>query len=109
MKARNKKSETPLHSAAKVGNVDFIRALSQCAPDVVKDAVREIDENKDTALHLAAKHGHGDVARELMKLDPGVANMFNKEGFTPLYIATVGGYTPLAITMLQEAPSLACE
>ncbi|XP_078153446.1 uncharacterized protein LOC144548608 isoform X2 [Carex rostrata] len=109
LNTHNKDSETPLHCAAKVGNLLIIQALIRHNPNVLKDALRETNKNGDTALHVAAQHGHGTVVRELMNLDQRVACMVNMEGLSPLYIATVGGYTSMVKTMLKDYPSLACE
>ncbi|KAJ3684743.1 hypothetical protein LUZ61_013907 [Rhynchospora tenuis] len=89
LKARNNKLETPLHEAAKVGNEEVICDLILLSPSAVKDALRETNEKGDTALHMAANVNHQGVVIELMKLDPLVAYKKNKQGFSPLYIATV--------------------
>ncbi|KAJ4787402.1 Ankyrin repeat protein family-like protein [Rhynchospora pubera] len=109
LKARNRKLETPLHDAAKVGNEEVIHDLIRHSPSVVKDALRETNDNGDTALHVAANHNHlQEVVSELMNLDPQVAYEENKQGFSPLYIATVEGHTSMVETMLQVDTTLAC-
>ncbi|KAJ1689390.1 hypothetical protein LUZ63_013545 [Rhynchospora breviuscula] len=108
LKARNRKQETPLHDAAKVGNEEVIRDLIRLSPTVVKDALGKTNENKDTALHVAANHNHKGVVSELMKLDPQAAYEENKQGFSPLYIATVEGHTSVVEVMLQVDTTLAC-
>ncbi|KAJ4771763.1 Ankyrin repeat protein family-like protein [Rhynchospora pubera] len=108
LKARNRKLETPLHNAAKVGNKEVIRDLSRLSPNVVKDALGETNENRDTALHVAAKHNSKGVVSELMRLDPQAAYKKNKQGFSPLYIATVEDHTSSVKAMLQADTTLAC-
>jgi ankyrin repeat protein len=108
LKARNNISETPLHCAAKVGNMDIILLLVQHAPEDMREALKETNDNGDTALHVAAKHGHVDVCCQLMILDPRAAYKVNKEGLSPFYIAIVEGYTPLVLNMLELDPTLAC-
>ncbi|KAJ1689389.1 hypothetical protein LUZ63_013544 [Rhynchospora breviuscula] len=109
LKARNKKLETPLHNAAKVGNEEVIRDLIRLSPNVVKDALGETNENGDTTLHVAANHNHlQGVISELMKLEPQTAYEENKQGFSPLYIAIVKGHNSLVEVMLQVDTTLAC-
>ncbi|KAJ4733386.1 Ankyrin repeat protein family-like protein [Rhynchospora pubera] len=109
LKARNKKLETPLHDAAKVGNEEVIRDLIRLSPNVVKDALGETNENGDTTLHVAANHNHlQGVVSELMKLEPQTAYEENKQGFSPLYIAIVKGHNSLVEVMLQVDTTLAC-
>ncbi|KAJ1693149.1 hypothetical protein LUZ63_009847 [Rhynchospora breviuscula] len=109
LKAHNKKLETPLHCAALLGNVEVIRGLIRLAPGVVRDALSETNGNGDTALHVAANHNHGDVVLTLMNLDPQAVYKENKQGFSPLYIAIVEGYTSMVKAMLEvDATDLAC-
>ncbi|KAJ4780482.1 Ankyrin repeat protein family-like protein [Rhynchospora pubera] len=108
LKARNRKQETPLHDAAKVGNEEVIRDLIRLSPSVVKDALGKTNENEDTAFHVAANHNHKGVVSELMKLDPQAAYEENKQGFSPLYIAIVEDHTSSVIAMLQVDATLAC-
>ncbi|KAJ4794008.1 Ankyrin repeat protein-like [Rhynchospora pubera] len=109
LKARNNKQETPLHCAAKLGNEEVIRDLIRLHPGVVRDALGEANENGDTALHVAAKHNHGGVVVGFMKSESEIASTLeNKNGFTPLYIAIVEGYTSLVKEMLEVDDTLAC-
>ncbi|KAJ4771761.1 Ankyrin repeat protein family-like protein [Rhynchospora pubera] len=107
LKGHNRKLETPLHDAAKVGNEKIIHDLIQLSTNDVKDALRETNENGHTALHVAANHNHKGIVSELMKLDPQAAYEENKQGFSPLYIATVDGHTSLVEAMLQVDITLA--
>ncbi|KAJ1692763.1 hypothetical protein LUZ63_009461 [Rhynchospora breviuscula] len=101
LKARNKKLETPLHYASRVGNEEAIRDLIRLAPSVIKDALGEKNKNGDTALHLAAKNHHGVMVAELMKLDPEAVHNNNKQGFSPWYIAILEGNTSVVKAMLD--------
>ncbi|KAJ4771775.1 Ankyrin repeat protein family-like protein [Rhynchospora pubera] len=108
LKARNRKQETALHDAAKVGNEEVIRDLIRLSPSVVKDALGKTNENDDTAFHVAANHNHKGVVSELMTLDPQAAYEENKQGFSPLYIAIVEDHTSSVKAMLQVDTTLAC-
>lgn len=104
----NKKLETPLHYAAKIGNERLIHCLIQLYPEIIKHALRKINDNGDTALHLAAKNGHEGVVHELMQFDPELAYLLNKEGLSPFYIAIAERCTSLVKTMLTTDGTLAC-
>ncbi|XP_078154179.1 uncharacterized protein LOC144549345 [Carex rostrata] len=106
--AQNKMSETPMHCAAMVGNGEFMCKLIELDLDIVKDAIKEIDENGDTPFHVAAKHGHVHVIRKLMEWDPKIAHRVNNEMLCPLHIAIMKNYTRMAKEMLKVDPTLAC-
>ncbi|KAJ3687284.1 hypothetical protein LUZ61_016448 [Rhynchospora tenuis] len=108
LKACNTKLETPLHDAAKVGNEEVIRSLIRLSPNVVRDALRETNENGDTALHMAANFNHRGVVIELMKLDPQAAYQKNNQGFPPFYVAIFQGHTFVVQEMLSIDATLGC-
>lgn len=88
--------------------MDVILCLVQLAPNVVRNALEETNNNGDTALHVAAKHGQEGVCCQLMILDPEMAYKVNKEGLSPFYIAMVEGYTTMIKAILQIDPTLGC-
>ncbi|KAJ3708548.1 hypothetical protein LUZ61_012253 [Rhynchospora tenuis] len=108
LQAHNNKFETPLHTAAKVGNEEVVRDLIQLNPDEVRDTLSKTNANGDTALHVAANHNHKDLVCELMRFDPEAAYKGNTLGFSPLYIAAVEGHTSMVQAMLQVDAALPC-
>ncbi|KAJ3684739.1 hypothetical protein LUZ61_013903 [Rhynchospora tenuis] len=107
LKVRNKKLETPLHDAAKVGNEEVIHGLIGVSPGEVKDVLGETNETGDIALHVAAKHNSEGVVSELMRLDPRAVYKKNKQSFSPLYIAIVEDHTSSVKAMLEVDITLA--
>ncbi|KAJ3696491.1 hypothetical protein LUZ61_000196 [Rhynchospora tenuis] len=108
LRACNKKLETPLHCASKVGNAVIIRDFIRHARNVVRDALGITNENRETALHVAARHNNIEGVLALMTLDPEAAYKEDMRGFSPFYIAIVEGYTSLVLRMLETDPTLAC-
>eukprot|EP01029_Cantina_marsupialis_P006432 TRINITY_DN1703_c0_g1_i1.p1 TRINITY_DN1703_c0_g1~~TRINITY_DN1703_c0_g1_i1.p1 ORF type:complete len:482 (-),score=165.16 TRINITY_DN1703_c0_g1_i1:588-2033(-) len=93
---------TPLHNAAKYGEVDSIRALL----DGVDFDYRNVANNwfGDTPLHDAASSGKVDSIRALLDgADPDYCNMTNKDGDTPLHIAALNGKVDSIRALLDGA------
>lgn len=97
---RNKECETPLHMAAKNGNVLFIRAVHS-----QKLAMNVLSKNGSglTAIHLAAQNGHALCLRELLR------NGFASDFATiisisphPLRLAAQNGYQQCVQIILEE-------
>lgn len=64
---------------ADVGGVsEILRTTTNCADDSVQ---------KDTAIHLAATGDHVDILALLLDADPGLLNLRNAVGLTPLHKA----------------------
>ena len=57
LKKANKHGETPLHMAAKVGNLDIVKALVNMEPSLMMMLYKQ----GMTALTLAKMHQHKDV------------------------------------------------
>jgi ankyrin repeat protein len=74
---------TPLHQAARAGDLGMARLLLEAGADLEARA-----PGGATALHHAAYFGHPEVVRELLAwgADPGAVD---KVGYTPLQWARV--------------------
>ena len=85
--AENKMRRTPLHLAARVGNVEVVEAL------LVEGAnVNAKDKSPGrTALHYAAQQDHKNVAELLLDFGADV-NATDLLSRTPLYWASVRAY-----------------
>ncbi|KAK9823566.1 hypothetical protein WJX72_003846 [[Myrmecia] bisecta] len=82
-----KTSQTALHIAAQIGNLDIVKEL--LAKGVGYDAQ---DKQGNVALHTAVQHGHIEVVRELLGRGYRLASRIkNKDGHTPLHVAAKAG------------------
>ena len=59
----NQKGDTPLHLAAKSGNIDVVQALLD---NGAIDSINMKNKHGSTPLHLAAKSGKIDVVQALL-------------------------------------------
>jgi ankyrin repeat protein len=103
LKAHNKLHETPLHSAAKVGNVEFLINLIRLAPREVNDVLGETNYHGKTASYIAVKHGHERIFHKLMNLD---RTTVCKEGISLLHLAISKGCTSVVDALLNYNPDL---
>ncbi|KAB2570516.1 Receptor-interacting serine/threonine-protein kinase 4 [Lasiodiplodia theobromae] len=85
--ACDNQGQTPLHYAAREGDLPLVRALLD--NDAGKQALNTCSQSHGTALRLAAREGHADVVKELLKED---ADLHAKcEQGTALHAAVAGG------------------
>jgi len=84
--AKNKKGETPLHSAASGGQLEVVKFLVSKGVDI------NLKENNGaTALHLACYYGHRDAVEWL--IDHGAdKDVGDGDGSTPIFWAVHGGH-----------------
>ncbi|KAH0974069.1 hypothetical protein GBA52_015968 [Prunus armeniaca] len=115
----NKKGNTPLHVAARVGCDDIVKlllaqAVSRLASGGVdqesaltgkeaqKELVRRTNCEMDTALHVAVRYGHGEIVNLLMEFDPELCCLTNSANESPLFLAVRQGFLSIARSILQE-------
>src|SRR5215475_9381306 len=70
---------SPIHDAARKGDVKKVTALLQADPKLVGDR----DKNGDTPLHVAALHGEVAVAQVLLEAGADANARNNYGAFTP--------------------------
>ena len=80
-------SETPLHTAAMLGHLHFVKGLLTLKPELAA----QLDFHGAAPLHLAATKGHAEVVRQLLLADPEVCTVRNEDGRTPLHVAEFKG------------------
>ncbi|XP_048551904.1 ankyrin-3-like [Triticum urartu] len=89
---QNTRGDTPLHCAARVGNVQMVSRLIDLAREEggnanrVKDLLETENKKKWTALHEAVRIGNNDIVKLFMQEDSQLAS-FPKGGESPLYLA----------------------
>ncbi|XP_062084448.1 protein ACCELERATED CELL DEATH 6-like [Humulus lupulus] len=105
----NTAGETPLHTAARVGNQEIVKLLISSAGDVereqidlrrllrMKDLARE-----DTALHVGVRNGHLEVAKLLIDADHELLDVLNGANESPLFLAVEGGFLAIANYIMEK-------
>ncbi|KAB2601972.1 ankyrin repeat-containing protein [Pyrus ussuriensis x Pyrus communis] len=115
--ATNKKGETPLHIAARVGCPEVVKFLINHAKtlhikgadqesgpadgEAHKNPLRMTNFDKDTALHAAARYGHDGVANLLIEADPQLCCFTNSANESPLFLAVSHGFQLIAGSILN--------
>ncbi|RLN27593.1 hypothetical protein C2845_PM05G19220 [Panicum miliaceum] len=89
LEARNKGGNTPLHCAAREGNVEMLALLVRLAGEERVAALRRMqNEEGETALHEAIRAGDMRLVDVLMTADPCLARVPDGgAGASPLYVA----------------------
>ncbi|MGC6366879.1 MAG: ankyrin repeat domain-containing protein [Candidatus Marinamargulisbacteria bacterium] len=87
---------TPLHIAAKEGNLDNVQALIKDGADV-----NAKDEDKKTPLHIAAEEGNLDIVQALIKYGADV-NAKDEDEETPLHIAAEKGCVDIVKALIKN-------
>ncbi|KAK1281356.1 hypothetical protein QJS04_geneDACA019844 [Acorus gramineus] len=96
---------TALHIAARLGHVDFAKALLTRSNSLLTRA----NEDGENPLHVTAKAGHAIVAEAMMTHAQGKADPENKEGDTPLHEAVRAGHVDVAQKLLEWDAEVADE
>lgn len=104
---KNSDEDTPLHIAARVGCLEIVQSLINCA----KSESREVEANqkvtrmvnlaKDTVLHDATRNGHVDVVKLLMEEDPELALLVNAAGESLLFVAVERQFLDIVQLLLR--------
>ncbi|XP_008226275.1 PREDICTED: ankyrin-1-like isoform X2 [Prunus mume] len=116
----NKKGDTPLHVAAKVGCVEVVEFLIEQARITLHHMERGDEESgpadgesqnkllrvknldNDTTLHLAVRYNHDEVVIRLMEADPQLCCFTNNANESPLFLAVRKG-TPSIVHSILKA------
>lgn len=100
----NKKGDTPLHIAARLGDLKMASLLiDYTKQDVVLGMwlLKRENMEKDTALHVAVRYGHHKIVKLLIEKDPKLALMTNKAEESPLFLAVDRKFYNIALTILK--------
>jgi ankyrin repeat protein len=79
--------KTALHSAARNGHLEILKALLSKEPGLVI----KIDKKGQTALHMAVKGQTVELVEELIMSEPSLMNMVDNKGNSALHIAVRKG------------------
>ncbi|KAL7121852.1 hypothetical protein ACP275_01G009700 [Erythranthe tilingii] len=96
-------SETPLHVAAMLGHVDFVKEIVKAKPELTS----ELNFQKLSPLHLASAKGHVDVVKALLSVDHRTCLARDRNGLTPLHLAALKGRIEVVKILLRAKPEAA--
>ncbi|KAM6595300.1 hypothetical protein CsatA_005824 [Cannabis sativa] len=106
----NESGDTPLHVAARLGHSELVKLIAIALNNYRRGGggggggnvslFRALNEKKDTALHDAVKNRHCDVVDLLIMEDPGLIDICNDAGESPLFIAVDKGFYTIALSIL---------
>ncbi|XP_031489028.1 ankyrin repeat-containing protein At5g02620 [Nymphaea colorata] len=105
-----KRDDTPLHSAARAGDVEAVRQiLGECADRAALDDLLCMQNQAgETAFFVAVEYGYVDLAKELLNfVDVACAGIKAKNGYDAFHIATKQGDVDIVKDLLEAIPELA--
>ncbi|CAA2998862.1 ankyrin repeat-containing BDA1-like [Olea europaea subsp. europaea] len=83
----NSYSDTPLHVAAILGHIDFVKEILRRRPEFA----RELNLCLSSPLHLASAKGYIEVVRVLLSANHLMCLARDRNGPTPLHLAAIKG------------------
>ncbi|KAK2370931.1 ankyrin repeat-containing protein [Trifolium repens] len=103
-----KRDDTPLHSAARAGNLDVVRdTLNSAEEDELLELLARQNQDGETALYVAAEYGYIDVVREMIQYyDLADAGIKARNGFDAFHIAAKQGDIDILKILMEVHPDL---
>ncbi|KAH6834875.1 Ankyrin repeat family protein [Perilla frutescens var. hirtella] len=106
-----KRGDTPLHLAARAGNLGKVREIIQKFESInnngVKDLLSKQNQEGETPLYVAAENGHVLVVGEFLKhSDTETSSIPANNGYDPFHVAAKQGHLDVLKELLQFFPSL---
>ncbi|KAG4137875.1 hypothetical protein ERO13_D07G099400v2 [Gossypium hirsutum] len=104
-----KRDDTPLHSAARAGNLAAVKEiLTGIEEDALKEQLAKQNQSGETALYVAAEYGYVDLVKEMINYyDLVNAGIKARNGFDALHIAAKQGDLDILKVLLAAHPELA--
>lgn len=89
-----RRGDSPLHQAARTGNLDQVKAILQGYDDSGwKELLSSQNQEGETAMYAAAENGHVPVVSELVTLsDFQTAALKARNGYDSFHIASKHGH-----------------
>ncbi|KAI9180044.1 hypothetical protein LWI28_000548 [Acer negundo] len=81
------RADTPLHIAARLGHLNFVRTILIHKPSLAW----ELGQEGFTVMNLASENGHIAVVKELLACDPLLYKLKDRDGKTLLHCAAIHG------------------
>ncbi|KAK4408558.1 Ankyrin repeat-containing protein [Sesamum angolense] len=104
-----KREDTPLHSAARAGNVDAVRDIINGAAgeEELRELLSKQNSAGETALYVAAEYGYFELVTEMIKhYDLVDAGIKARNGFDALHIAAKQGDLEVVKVLMEAHPEL---
>ncbi|KAL9438120.1 hypothetical protein AB3S75_023896 [Citrus x aurantiifolia] len=92
--------ETPLHAAARSGNVELAMEIIRLKPSFAKKP----NQDGFSPMHLALQNGQTQTVLQLIDTDPELVRVKGREGITPLHHASADGDLYLLEKFLSVCP-----
>ena len=106
---QDSKMQTPLHTAALVGNVQVFEHLLRILGDSVQMALDTRDMAGNTVVHMASVKGNAALIKALHK-HPSVEDLNvdfkNQKGWTALQLAVCNGELQTVVQLLKSNPNI---
>ncbi|CAN8294742.1 unnamed protein product [Cochlearia groenlandica] len=106
-----KRGDSPLHIAARTGNLGKVMELIRgCSSGVEesKDLLSKQNLEGETPLYIAAENGHCLVVEEMLKhMDLETASVAARNGFDPFHVAAKQGHLGVVNLLLKTDSHLA--
>ncbi|PON66979.1 Transmembrane protein [Parasponia andersonii] len=104
-----KRDDSPLHSAARAGNIAAVRdILAGAGEDELKELLAKQNQSGETALYVAAEYGYADLVREMIQYyDLTDAGIKARNGFDAFHIAAKQGDLDVLKVLMEAHPGLA--
>ncbi|KAJ1431946.1 PGG domain [Sesbania bispinosa] len=103
-----KRDDTPLHSAARAGNLASLKdTVSGTEEGELRELLVKQNHAGETALYVAAEYGYVDMVREMIKYyDLADAGIKARNGFDALHIAAKQGDLDIVKILMEAHPEL---
>ncbi|MCL7046620.1 hypothetical protein MKW94_017028 [Papaver nudicaule] len=85
-----------LFDAAQTGNLELLKEL--LTED--RQILEKVALGSETPLDIAVLAGKTEFAREVLKLKPKFATELNKDGYSPIHVASASGYVEIVKELL---------
>ncbi|KFK31178.1 hypothetical protein AALP_AA6G079100 [Arabis alpina] len=103
-----KRGDSPLHIAARTGNLSKVKELIRCGGEELKELLSKQNLEGETPLYTAAENGHSIVVEEMLKhMDLENASIAARNGFDPFHVAAKQGHLEVLKKLLETFPNLA--
>ncbi|GAU14605.1 hypothetical protein TSUD_96690 [Trifolium subterraneum] len=103
-----KRDDTPLHSAARAGNMASLKDTVDGAEEgKLREIFNKQNQGGETALYVAAEYGYVDMVREMIRYyDLVDAGIKARNGFDALHIAAKQGDLDIVKILMEAHPEL---